>query len=232
MKALRMAACVVVGAVLGDVLAATFHWFEDNYLPACSSWPGLSAIAKDNEMHHFFPRTITEYPFARNVAYSSALAGLAVAVYRLSGLGWDAVVLPMLATAAMANGFHKWSHLRDCEVNALLRFLRNRGILCGHEYHAAHHADSSTRYNTVFPATEFLSNPLHRFFEAAILGTFGVAPERISSHTDRADMWSSYQWTSHYSPCPSPVPQGEARVAAGKLFGACPGWRATAGGVA
>ena len=51
---------VVVAIVVADLFAAVGHWAEDNYLPYDVSLPLLGDIAKENELHHFAPKSITE----------------------------------------------------------------------------------------------------------------------------------------------------------------------------
>ena len=211
-RAAARAVCVAWGLVLGDVLAATFHWYEDNYLDVRTRLPVLAGVARDNEFHHFFPRAIVFWSFWENIANSALLALALFGLYRLSGLAWDWVAVPALLAAGLANGFHKWSHLRDCEVNPLLGLLRRRGVLCGHDYHARHHADTSTRYNVIFPFTECITNPLHALLERAA-ALLGARPDRIRSHLDQPDRWTRSQWESHISPCPAPLAESDVRDA-------------------
>ena len=58
---------IIIGFLIADLLAGIFHWFEDTYLDYCIDVPILSDIAKDNELHHYFPRTILSYSYLENM---------------------------------------------------------------------------------------------------------------------------------------------------------------------
>jgi ubiquitin-conjugating enzyme E2 variant len=53
----------IIGLFIADFLSGFFHWFEDNYFDYNNSLPILSKIAKDNELHHYYPRGITHEPY-------------------------------------------------------------------------------------------------------------------------------------------------------------------------
>ena len=47
-----------LGLIIADILTGLFHWFEDSYFDYCLNIPILSEIAKDNILHHYYPRAI------------------------------------------------------------------------------------------------------------------------------------------------------------------------------
>ena len=49
---------IILGIFVADLAAGFSHWIEDSYLNYCTSIPFLSVIAKENEMHHYFPRAM------------------------------------------------------------------------------------------------------------------------------------------------------------------------------
>ena len=52
---------------MADILAGFGHWFEDTYIDYCCTFPGLSEIGKDNELHHYFPRAMLQKSYFENV---------------------------------------------------------------------------------------------------------------------------------------------------------------------
>jgi hypothetical protein len=206
------------GLVLGDLVAATFHWAEDNYLAYCAdAHPFLARLARDNELHHFFPRAIVRYSWWENSANSVAIAAVLLAVYACCcGPRRPLVhllVLSGLAAAAAANVFHKWSHMRDCEVGPLLLGLRRAKVLCDHDYHSRHHARPESRYNVIFRATGLLSDPLHALLERLVFAALGVRPDRFRGLAQESDRWTGAQWHAHVSACPSVPSEAEVALA-------------------
>ena len=49
---------IILGFILADFVAGIFHWYEDTYF--CINIPLLRNIAKNNELHHYFPRSIIQ----------------------------------------------------------------------------------------------------------------------------------------------------------------------------
>ena len=49
-----------MGFLIADFLAGFLHWFEDTYMDYCMNTgiPLIDQISQENELHHYFPRTI------------------------------------------------------------------------------------------------------------------------------------------------------------------------------
>jgi hypothetical protein len=57
---------IIIGYLLADLFTGFFHWLEDTYLDYDCEIPILKDLAKHNEIHHFFPRTIVGYSYLEN----------------------------------------------------------------------------------------------------------------------------------------------------------------------
>lgn len=149
---MRPAIQVLVGICLADFLVAFFHFLEDEYLPN-SHRPILGNIARDNEMHHYVPYTITSSTWMENITVSGSLAVIIVALIALLAPRWSSKHVVLLGTAlavgTVSNILHKYQHERDCKRPKWISALMNAGIIVSREEHKEHHADPSTRYGVV-----------------------------------------------------------------------------------
>ena len=59
---------IIIGFALADILTGAGHWFEDTYLDYCIDTPIIGSISKDNELHHYFPRSIIAYSYLDNIS--------------------------------------------------------------------------------------------------------------------------------------------------------------------
>ena len=66
-KILNIILQIIIGFLLADIFTGIFHWIEDTYLDYCINTPFLNTIARDNELHHYFPRGIISYSYYENM---------------------------------------------------------------------------------------------------------------------------------------------------------------------
>ena len=52
---------IILGFILADFITGIVHWFEDTYLVYCINIPFINEISKNNELHHYFPRSMLGY---------------------------------------------------------------------------------------------------------------------------------------------------------------------------
>ena len=127
---------VLLGVAVTDVLVGTGHWIEDTWFGYCMTTPLFADIARDNEMHHYFPRAVCATSYLENVSVSTLLsvplvALVALALFLSLGRSVSAVraFAPFLITVyvlfALSALIHRFQHDRDCE---------RRGQLVGHQH--------------------------------------------------------------------------------------------------
>jgi ubiquitin-conjugating enzyme E2 variant len=186
---------VLAGALVADAASGLIHWFEDTYLPYCTTTPFLSTVARDNELHHYFPREITHFGDLQNtvITFPLALACVCMATW-----WWPRGVvkthrgfwLSFLVFASLANVFHKYAHLRDCEKPGAVRFLQEHGLAISSEEHRAHHLRPDHKYCTITPWVNPVLDGLgvFRFLEGAIGALTGVRPSPKKGYGDYAGL--------------------------------------------
>ena len=189
-------ASAAAAIVLADFLTAAAHWFEDTYLPWTDTPGILGDIARDNEMHHAVPFTITSVGWWANVKVSIgllAVAGVALGIVAPRFAVRHARFLAVLAVAMGAsNLLHRFQHERDCTRPAVVTLLQHAGILCDRNQHVAHHADPTGRYSVLLGFTNVVYDGLGvwRALEV-VLRVAGMRPVRKpeASAYDMRDPW-------------------------------------------
>jgi Lipid desaturase domain len=165
---------VLWGAILGDFLVALFHWFEDTYLPYTQDPSILGQIARDNEMHHFLPYTITAYTPIQNISIPLALSLSFMALVFLVAPKWSRTHWALLITAgivgSLSNLLHRYIHERPCRRPRLITTLQDAGVLVSSSEHAKHHTNPQSRYGVVLGFTNVIYDNAHiwRLFEMVV----------------------------------------------------------------
>jgi energy-converting hydrogenase Eha subunit G len=106
---------IVIGYILADLAAGIFHWFEDSYLDYCIDIPIISDIAKDNEMHHYFPRSIVSYTYLENmyVTFPSTIILLLILYSVNKSLFKYGYLIGSFAFFSItSNLIHRFAHMR------------------------------------------------------------------------------------------------------------------------
>lgn len=191
---LRILLQVVAGVVVADVIIASFHWFEDTYFHYCMTAPIVSIIARENEMHHFYPRDILAFSVWSNMQWTVPIA-LVVALVACLAFPSLYKRYPWALGAAMvvgmtANVLHRFAHKRDCELPPPpARWLYTSGLMVSHAHHAVHHADPRRRFGVVLCATNWVLDTLcaWRVLEA-VLGVFGLRAQHKRPYAEYADI--------------------------------------------
>jgi hypothetical protein len=174
---------VLSGILLADFLTAATHWVEDTYLPHTRAPGVLGSIARDNDMHHFIPFSITAGSWWDNVKVSAGLlAVVALGVVAIAPR-WAARHRVLLASTAAAmavtNLLHRFQHERECSRPRLITALQRAGVLESSHMHAVHHRRSDVRYSVLLGFTNAVYDTLGvwRGLEAA-LGVAGIKPSK------------------------------------------------------
>ena len=167
---------IVLGILLADLLTGMIHWFEDSYIDYCCDFPFFEMIAKDNELHHYYPRDIVSFSWWENIKTSLPffLVFCILIWFTVSLRVWNqyAVLFVVIGVFSIfSNVLHKYSHMRPCETNQVIQTLQSYGFLVSHEQHRKHHETSNSNYcvntaflNPVLDATNFWRGLEHAVF--------------------------------------------------------------------
>lgn len=179
----HIAADIVIALLIADITSAAFHWFEDAYLDYNIQIPVLKEIAKDNEMHHYRPRSIVMYSYLENVMYTIPM-GLASAlmffgVDQCAGLVSRPLRLVLIGLfSGLTNLVHRFSHERTCERAPIITWLQ-AWIFVDRAEHRMHHVSEQDRKFGVFlkgANTIYDTLGIWRGLEAVIAGVLGIRP--------------------------------------------------------
>jgi hypothetical protein len=58
---------ILLAILVADFGSGLLHWFEDTYIHYCTRVPFFKDIAQDNEMHHYYPRSIVYKSYVENM---------------------------------------------------------------------------------------------------------------------------------------------------------------------
>ena len=151
---------IILGIIIADLFSGLFHWFEDTYLNYNMDIPILGEIAKDNELHHYYPREITHYSFFTSIFVSGLITILIILMLYLANQQFviDHIYFFVVGffVGSCANEFHKYSHYRDCELTPFIRFLQKNNILSNHEHHKCHHTKPTQRYCVILQMNNYI----------------------------------------------------------------------------
>lgn len=155
---------ILAGALVADFAAAFFHFWEDTYLPYTKKHGVFPAIARDNELHHALPYSMTTQPVTSNLKVTTPLsliiAGLIVLLAPAFAARYSVFLVSMVVVGAMANVFHRWQHERECHRPKLVTLLQETGVLVGREQHKEHHDYPSRRYGVILGFTNYIYDGL------------------------------------------------------------------------
>jgi hypothetical protein len=181
---------ILVGFIVADILSGLFHWFEDTYLDYCINIPIIGAISKDNELHHYFPRSILARSYSENIETSLPLAlTILLLIYFLNKklfLKYIYFFISLGFFGGMANLIHRFSHMRDCENNSFIRFLQKTGLLCSHEHHSLHHNLVNQKYCVITEYNNYVLDSIHFWsgLENVIYFFTNIKPNRKLSYNE------------------------------------------------
>lgn len=176
---------IIVGFLLADLLTGTVHWFEDSYLGYCIDLPVLDNIAKDNELHHFFPRSILAYSYFEHMSIplpmTFTVVGVLFVMNRSAFNSNYVCILSFAFFSSIANILHRFSHLRDCETSSVLKHFQKLGVLCSHDHHSKHHTSiKNEKYCVISEYNNWILDRLNfwRFLEYMIFTVTNIKPDR------------------------------------------------------
>ena len=190
----------LVGFLLADFAGGIFHWFEDNYLSYCSDMPLLGSIAKDNEMHHYYPRLVLKHPWWASMSTTLPLLVVLSTVFyftvsRKQFKKYKVLILTFLLFGTVGNVLHRFGHMRDSETNDFVKLLQKIGVLQTHQYHSVHHKTSDRRFCVVSQYLNPFLDYVHfwRGLELVVFWITGVKAKPKNTY----DEYESIQTKAH-----------------------------------
>jgi hypothetical protein len=144
--------------------------------------PVLSSIAKDNDMHHYFPRGVVYYSNLENITFTLPIAIMILLVWFVIAPGFlikhQYIFITFFILATISNILHKFTHLRDCELPYIVRLIYKSGILVDHNHHQKHHENPQIKYGVLFPITNVVLDTFGfwRILEQLVSLTIGLVP--------------------------------------------------------
>jgi hypothetical protein len=169
---------VIFVILLADFASGVVHWAEDTFwtesTPVLGKW-----IVSPNVLHHRDGGAFVSNSWLQS-SWDLLLGSLLIVVGAwLTGvLSWQ--VWLFVLVGANANQIHKWSHMRDSDIPAPIRFLQHCHVLQSRSHHGAHHRDQkNSSYCVVTPFLNPVLDALGfwRALERMLVPRFG-APRR------------------------------------------------------
>jgi len=200
---------IIIGIIIADFISGIFHWFEDTYIDYCTTIPILSDIAKDNELHHYFPRTMLTYTYLENMAVTLPLTGLAIVLIYFYNknfvMKYSYLFITLFIFGSTANVFHRFSHMRDCELPPIIKWLQDNYIIINHKDHSHHHTTSIDSYCTVIPYNNYLLDAIQfwRLLEYCIyICTLTIVKARPKKPYNAYEEIQNYMHADNKNDCP------------------------------
>lgn len=180
---------IILGFLVADILGGIFHWFEDTYLDYCIDLPVLGTISRDNELHHYFPRSMLAYSYLEHISVTLPIAIIMLLllwVFSRSVFKYKYFIISLLFFSVITNIIHRFSHMRDCENNSFILFLQKTGIICSHHHHSMHHTKTTEKYCVISEYNNYILDQIYfwRILESLIYVITGVRPNRKLKYDD------------------------------------------------
>ena len=214
---------VVAGILVADFLTAAVHWFEDTYLPYTDA-PGLMGdIARDNDMHHYIPYSITAGTWWHNCQLSVQLVVAVGLVLVVAAPRWAASNRAFLLTCALAmsvsNLVHRFQHERECRRPAGITALMASGLLVSRDQHRVHHQDADVKYGVLLGFTNVLYDGLGVWRRLENMLTFaGMPPPSRKMGVDAyAVLHDEWLVRNMHKECPAKLTKKRLARYAGRL---------------
>jgi ubiquitin-conjugating enzyme E2 variant len=181
---------ILLGFILADIFSGFFHWFEDTYFDYCIDSPIIGNIAKDNELHHYFPRSILVISYFENIKstliFTTIILILIIIFCKSFFIKYIYLILSLYFFLTISNLLHRFSHSRDCENIFFIKLLQKTGILCSHKHHSIHHELSDVKYCVITEYSNHILDSIYfwRFLEYIIYMCTNIKPNRKLAYND------------------------------------------------
>ena len=114
--------------------------------------------------------------------------------------------------ASVANLFHYWSHQRKCEINPIIGFLQESGLLCDHSYHSIHHVKSTEKYCVIFRFNNYLLDNINfwSWLEYIIENIGSIKPcNNNFGYNEFNEIKTEFHYDAENKICPDVITSGE-----------------------
>jgi len=181
---------IIIGFLLADFISGIFHWSQDTYLHYCTNIPFLSSVAKDNELHHYFPRSLIVYSYLEHMYITLLLTIIVISIIFIYNkkflFQYKYLFITLAFFSTTANIVHRYAHMRECENYKVVTLLQKTGILCSHNHHSIHHEKSDEKYCVVSEYNNYILDNLYfwRGLEYIIYLITGFSPDRKMKYDD------------------------------------------------
>lgn len=178
---------ILLGFIIADIGSGIIHWFEDTYFDYCNDLPIIGSISKENELHHYFPRSIIVYSYIELMTFTVPVIMfvllLLFILYR-DIFNYKYFIISLTFFSLIPNIIHSLAHRRECENNICIRILQNMGILCSHKHHSIHHAVVDKNYCVISNYSNYVLDNIYFFrgLENMIYLFTGVKANRKPSY--------------------------------------------------
>ena len=179
---------IILAYIIADIVTGFFHWFEDTYLEYCINIPILSKIAKDNELHHYFPRTIVHCTYLQNISVVLPLVLITfIIIYIINKkllFRYKYFFIIFFVLVLLSNIIHKFSHMRTCELSPFIINLQKTGLLCSHKHHKIHHISANEKYCVISEYNNYILDYINfwRNLEYIIYISTNIKPKQKLSY--------------------------------------------------
>jgi ubiquitin-conjugating enzyme E2 variant len=202
---------IVLGVLFADFVIAVFHWYEDRYLSWTDKSGILGQIARENEMHHHIPFSITTYTLWENARIPTFIALLFGALVFAAAPAWSRSHVPFLATAvaigSVGNVIHRYTHERECNRPHVITLLQRIGIIISPEQHAAHHRQPDQKYGSILSFTNVVYDSLGVW--RALETVMPTEPRAQVSVLDHVARYDQKMKDNVAKPCPDTISRAD-----------------------
>jgi hypothetical protein len=206
---------ILIGIFVTDILVGTGHWIEDTWFSYCMKNLLMSEIAKDNEMHHYFPRAVCASSYLENLSVTFVLSIPVVAVIALLlflclGRNIDTLkkYAPFLLTVytlfTLSALIHRFQHDRDCERPWIITYLYKIGLLASNDHHRLHHENPTKKYCVILPWNNYWLDGIGFFrgLEAIVYFALNIRADHKIPYADYAPIKTNIHRVTEGSSCP------------------------------
>ena len=213
---------IIIGFFIADILGGIIHWFEDTYLSYCVNIPILSYVSKENELHHYYPRSILSYSYLELLTYTLPITIFVILIpYLLNPkffFNYKYIFISLFIFGSICNIIHLFSHMRDCEKNIILKTIQKVGIFCSHEHHLIHHKNGLEKYCVISEYNNHILDNINfwRNLEYIIFIVTGIKPDRKQSY-DNYKIIHNYMHENSKKKCPDKPTKQDVKILIDKL---------------
>ena len=171
----------------------------------------ISELAKDNELHHYFPRTMVAFTYFGNMRKPLIIFVIILLILYLvfrksffnvrtySGyvppegsldIKYPFFMASFIFWGSTVNLFHRFSHMRECENHFIITYLQKTGILCSHKHHSMHHQTVDSKYCVLSEYANYLLDSIHfwRVLKYIVFVFTNIKPDRKLAYDDYAEI--------------------------------------------